>query len=85
MRRRDLLVGACALPILLSANTVFARSVIHRLCVYPGTGKAKIPYNEFMAGFRPFADGFGEKLHLNIRLTRNIDNLYETLGAVDAL
>ncbi|MBH1970157.1 hypothetical protein FK216_03520 [Moraxellaceae bacterium AER2_44_116] len=81
MRRRDLLVGACALPILLSANTVFARSVIHRLCVYPGTGKAKIPYNEFMAGFRPFADGFGEKLHLNIRLTRNIDNLYETLAS----
>ena len=40
MRRRDLLIGACALPVLFTAQNVFARSVVHRLCVYPGTGKA---------------------------------------------
>lgn len=81
MRRRDLLIGACALPVLFTAQNVFARSVVHRLCVYPGTGKAKIPYSDFMSGFRPFANNFGDNLHLNVRLLRSIDKLYETLAS----
>jgi len=81
MRRRDLLIGACTLPVLFTAQNVFARSVVHRLYVYPGTGKAKIPYSDFMSGFRPFANAFGDSLHLNVRLERSIEKLYETLAS----